>query len=523
MRLRCKTHEIPLEIKQSSAGNDAARKNPDPQYFLATKRESLRWHGRSRICLLLYGQQDVINVRQSEFALDSLAFHTAELRSQCTRIIVLLAVFAGLLALVLIRGAMSWMQGFRGVAWPSVLLLAMITAYELAWLRVVKQAIGFGRKVTSAAWTANLFIESIVPAAALLLQIHFPAVGPHWALTSPAVLAWFLLIILSTLHLDPGLSRLAGIFSAAGYGAVCVYTFVVFPEVTASQSLLVYGTSFSYAALLWLGGFAAAAVAGQIRGHVLTALAEAEGRAKVEHDLGIARSIQQGLLPKTPPCIDRFDIAGWSQPADETGGDYFDWQQLADGRVAVTVADVTGHGIGPALGMTGCRAYARAGFATETDLQNFLARLNQLLYEDLPPEKFVTLAAGLLDPERATLQLISAGHGPLLFYSSAEDRFHSYEAQGPPLGLLPRFSYCCPQTLVFTPGDILILVTDGFVEWANADDEDFGTDRLKQVIRTYHEMPAAVIISELHSAAVRFAGPVHQSDDLTALVVKRVS
>jgi serine phosphatase RsbU (regulator of sigma subunit) len=266
-------------------------------------------------------------------------------------------------------------------------------------------------------------------------------------------------------------------------------------------------------------------VAHQIRVYVLAALHEAESRAKIaefEHDLGIARSIQQGLLPKTPPCIQGFDIAGWNKPADETGGDYFDWQQLAGGRVAVTVADVTGHGIGPALVMSACRAYARAGFVTESDPQKFLGSLNRLLYEDLPAEKFVTLVTGLLDPQNATMHLISAGHGPLVLYSSGKDCFYSIDAQGPPLGLLPQFSYGSAQVLKFEPGDILLLVTDGFLEWTNASDEDFGLERLKGVVREHRNKPSATIISELHSSIVKFAGLVRQPDDLTALVVKRV-
>jgi phosphoserine phosphatase len=117
--------------------------------------------------------------------------------------------------------------------------------------------------------------------------------------------------------------------------------------------------------------------------------------------------------------------------------------------------------------------------------------------------------------------LISAGHGPLLFYSSAENRFGSFDAHGPPLGLLPHISYCGPQALKFAPGDILVLVTDGFVEWVNADDEDFGQSRLEEVIRACRHMSSATIISELYSAVVKFAA-TPQLDDLTALIVKRV-
>ena len=450
------------------------------------------------------------------------AVRLAELRSECTRIKALLGVFASLLGLVVIRGIMSLMHGQHGQAWPFAVLLAAITAYEVIWLRVVRRAISTGRELAGATWVANITIESLLPTAALFLQVHSPFFGPGWALTSPEVLLYLLFIILSTLHLDPALSRLAGILSAGEYAAVSLYIFLLFPEVAARGKLLAYSTSVSCVVFLLIGGFAAGAVASQIRLHVLAALDEAERRTKIEHDLDIARSIQQGLFPKTPPQIEGFDIAGWNRPADETGGDYFDWQQLRDGRVAVTIADVTGHGIGPAIGMTGCRAYARAGFHTESDLRSLLNRLNQLLYEDLPAEKFVTLAAGLLNPSEANLELISAGHGPLIFYSAATDRFLAIEAQGPPLGLLPEFGYCGPRTLKFASGDILLMVTDGFVEWANADDEDFGQNRLEEVIRACRRLPATKIITELYAAVVRFVGSMPQPDDLTALVVKRL-
>jgi serine phosphatase RsbU (regulator of sigma subunit) len=460
-----------------------------------------------------------------ESEIQSHAFRLAELRSECARVTTLLGVFGALLALVLVRGITSLAAGYRGEAWPFAVLLGLAVGYELLWLRFIRRTIQSDREVSTAVWTTALLVESLVPTSALFLQMQTSVVGPGRALTSPVVLVYFVFIILSTLHLDPALSRLTGIFSSAGYAAASIYVFLVFPEVAAGSKLLVYGTSFSYAAFLLLGGYAAGSVAAQIRLHVIAALHEAESRAKVaalHHDLEIARSIQQGLLPKSAPQVDGFDIAGWNQPADETGGDYFDWQELADGRWAVTIADVTGHGIGSAIGMAVCRAYARAGLASEPDLRCLLKRLNCLLYQDLPAEKFVTLAAGLLKPKEATLQLISAGHGPLLFYSAAQNCFRCYDSQGVPLGMLPQFGYGDPEVLAFSPGDILVLVTDGLIEWANADDEDFGPDRLQEVIRTHRDLPAAKMIAELYSAVQQFAGSMPQPDDLTALIVKRV-
>ena len=183
---------------------------------------------------------------------------------------------------------------------------------------------------------------------------------------------------------------------------------------------------------------------------------------------------------------------------------------------------MTGHGIGSALMMSACRAYARAGLATEPDAQTLLNHLNPLLHYDLPAEKFVTFAVALVDPRFGAADLISAGHGPLLFYSAAEDSFHSFEAQGPPLGLLPRIPYGDAEKLKFERGDILLLVTDGFFEFADAADEQFGAERVQAVIRANRDKSPAEMISELHSAVVKFAASAPQLDDLTALLVKKV-
>jgi serine phosphatase RsbU (regulator of sigma subunit) len=457
--------------------------------------------------------------------INSKAFQHAQLRSEFVRVQALLAVFGFLLALVVVRGIASLSEGHRGETWPFAVLLALMTANEVGWLRFLKRALATGREILAATWTAGIFIESLLPTIGIFLLLYTTFPGPQRALSSPAVAVYFLFILLSTLHLNIELSRWAGVFAALGYVCVSVYAFLKFPDATAGSQVLAYGTSFAYAVLLLLAGFAAGEVARQLRMHVLAALDEAENRARIaafEHDLGIARSIQQGLLPKKPPQIEGFDIAGWNRPADETGGDYFDWQQLPDGNLAVTVADVTGHGIGPALGMSACRAYARAGLVIEPDPQAFLGRLNRLLYQDLPAEKFVTLAAGLLNPVSASLQLISAGHGPLLFYSAADDRFECRDAQGPPLGLLPHFGYGRPHVLQFNPGDILVLVTDGFIEWSNPDDEDFGQKRVTDVVRANRDKPCETIIAELYQSILKFTGSARQPDDLTAVVVKRL-
>jgi len=282
----------------------------------------------------------------------------------------------------------------------------------------------------------------------------------------------------------------------------------------------------TYAAVILIGGIIAAAVAGQIRNHVGAALREAEMRREVErleHDLDIARSIQQGLLPQNPPQLEGFEIAGWNQPADQTGGDYFDWQELADGRLALSLTDVTGHGIGPALLTAVCRAYARASFPSDSELESVMKQLNDLLFEDLPPEQFVTFVVAFLDPATSEIQLLSAGHAPLLLYTAADDRVHDFSAHGVPFGLFPGSGYGSPQQIKLAPGDMLILITDGFLEWMNSEDEEFGLSRVQEIIRATQDLPPEEISSRLHSAVIAFSGGTQQQDDLTAVILKRKS
>ena len=140
-------------------------------------------------------------------------------------------------------------------------------------------------------------------------------------------------------------------------------------------------------------------------------------------------------MPVSKPDLPGYDIAGWSQAAEQTGGDYFDWQPLADGRLAVSLADVTGHGIGPALVTAVCRAYSRATFSTDEEIGAQLDRINNLLVEDLPAGRFVTFVVALVDPRANHVRLLSAGHGPLYLYTRANDTVQEFDAHDIPFGL----------------------------------------------------------------------------------------
>jgi phosphoserine phosphatase RsbU/P len=247
-------------------------------------------------------------------------------------------------------------------------------------------------------------------------------------------------------------------------------------------------------------------------------------KQKIEHQLEIAKTIQEGLLPQDVPKVENFEIMGWSQPADQTGGDYFDWLKLSNGQLLLTIGDVTGHGIGPALVTAAARAYSRATASAGEALDATIARLNDLLHGDLHGDRFVTLVACLLDPKLRHMKLVAAGHGPVLFYSRRRDTVDEInDTHGLPLGITDEGAYDQPLELTFEPGDALILVSDGFFEWPNAAGENFGTDRLRDsILASCREAPNQVV-ERLRRDVAAFHGGTSQLDDTTALNIRCVA
>lgn len=273
-----------------------------------------------------------------------------------------------------------------------------------------------------------------------------------------------------------------------------------------------------------LSGLIAGGVAGEIRKYVQAALREAETKQqlrRLHHDLEIARDIQQALLPKDSPKIEGYSIAGWNKPAEETGGDYYDWTTFSDGRLIVSLADVTGHGIGPAMLAGVCRAYSRTNFRSHRTLFDAFRSINAAIARDLDPGRFITFVGVACTPGTGDLEVLSAGHGPLFRYSAANDTFTEVDSQGVPLGVLPEFTSAPSTPLHLEPDDLFLLVTDGFVEWENPKMEEFGAARLKQAIRASRNLSPDKMLTALYEAVLSFSSGTKQQDDLTAVIIKR--
>ncbi|HUL32571.1 MAG TPA: PP2C family protein-serine/threonine phosphatase [Candidatus Eisenbacteria bacterium] len=460
----------------------------------------------------------------AENEIPSDAFYGAELRSERVRIYGVLTFLAVVAVVLTVRVFLLHTTVLSSHVGWTLALAATVGLYEYTMLGLVNRALRENRTFPRSVWITSTVLETTVPAIGVAWLTSRGFETPYRPLASPATLLFFVFIILSILRLDRWICRLAGITAAASYLAAAVYLGWLPP--TPGHPAPVTQTDVSlYAVILLVSGFVAGGVAGEIRKHVEAALREVETRRqldRVQHDLKTAREIQQALLPQTPPEISGVAVAGWNKPADDTGGDFYDWVTLADGRLIVVLGDVTGHGIGPALLAAACRAYARSGFAVHSDLLSAVTQINGSIARDLDPTRFVTFASVSCAPGTGELEVLSAGHGPIILYSAASDSFREIDSQGVPLGILPELVSGPPTKIPLERGDIFLLITDGFVEFENPAQEEFGKKRLEEAVRASRALLPAQIIKALYDAVIAFSKGTHQQDDLTAVLIKRV-
>jgi serine phosphatase RsbU (regulator of sigma subunit) len=239
-----------------------------------------------------------------------------------------------------------------------------------------------------------------------------------------------------------------------------------------------------------------------------------------EEQLRIARDVQQQLFPATPPEIPGFDIAGGSFPAEETGGDYFDYLKLPDGSCGIIIADVTGHGLGPALLMVETRECLRALASTTGNIHDILTRADALLAEDFGHHRFVSLLFAQLVPGAASLFYLNAGHPAAYVLNAAGEVKHVLQNTGTVLGL--GLGGDCPQAVrvPLAQGDMALLLTDGILEALSSNREEFGPDRTLDVVRQNLDKPAANILDALCRAVRTHTANQPQQDDITAIVIK---
>jgi len=241
---------------------------------------------------------------------------------------------------------------------------------------------------------------------------------------------------------------------------------------------------------------------------------------KREEEIRVAREIQHHLFPKSAPACPGYDIAGASHPAQEAGGDYFDYLSMSDGGLGVVIGDVSGHGMGPALIMAETRAYLRIVALSRLSPAEVLTRANRVLAEDLDGDRFVTVLLARLEGETRRLVYANAGH-PAGYILDAEGRVKvKLKRLGAALGMVGDATYTNAPEVQLETGDLLLLLTDGIEEAEAPDGAFFGTERALGVARASRHKPAREIVEALHRAVQEFTQWSPQQDDITLVVVK---
>jgi len=239
-------------------------------------------------------------------------------------------------------------------------------------------------------------------------------------------------------------------------------------------------------------------------------------RQRLEQEIGIARDIQQALLPKNFRDYPHLSVRGVNFPCLAVGGDYFDVFPLDDRRTAFLIADVSGKGLGAALVTTMLQG-ALSGMTLGTDPARVLNHVNRFLCDHVEVGRYATMFFGILD-DAGTMEYINAGHpSPILLRSStAEEAFTEGSF---PVGLVPEAEFSA-STLKLEPNDTLVLFSDGVTEAMDPDEQLYGVGRLRGVLQGKNEMPLEDLQKLVLESVENFARGARQADDLTILLVR---
>ena len=236
----------------------------------------------------------------------------------------------------------------------------------------------------------------------------------------------------------------------------------------------------------------------------------------MQQELKMAHDIQHKLLPTSPPSISGYQLAGRSLAARNVGGDYFDYFASGD-RYAICLGDVSGKGMPAALLMACTQATVRGQMLLESPVAQCIERSNKLLYEITESDKFVTLFFALLDPVTRRLTYTNAGHNPPILLS--DTKALPLDVGGPVLSILPASPYQEADVELHS-GDLLVIYSDGFSEAMNRRFEEFGEDRLLDLVTESRDLSPAEVIERAFEVVQQHSGDAPQTDDMTMVALR---
>lgn len=240
-------------------------------------------------------------------------------------------------------------------------------------------------------------------------------------------------------------------------------------------------------------------------------------KQRLEEELALARQIQFDLLPRFNPRGPEFEFASFSQPSRQVGGDYYDYL-LAESKVGVVIADASGKGMPAALLVAMLQATLKAEYRHRKPLAEIVGNVNELVASSTSPEKFVSFFCGDFEPEKKLFTYTNAGHNhPILL--RADGSWEELTTGGLLLGVFPESRYEAGR-VALRPADSLIFYTDGLTDAQNQEEEQFGEERLRKLVREHRNLCAEELKDKIITTVNDFCAGAPQVDDMTLVVLK---
>jgi len=241
-------------------------------------------------------------------------------------------------------------------------------------------------------------------------------------------------------------------------------------------------------------------------------------KKKLEEELLIARKIQQSFLPPKNPELAGLDISGINIPSEQVGGDYYDFIPIVEDQIGIAIGDVSGKGIPAALIMASFRASLKAEIRNNYAIGTIFFKVNNLLYESIERENYVTAVYGVLDIKNKIFTFSNAGHNPPILRRE-EGTIEYLTEGGVALGILQNHDYK-EMVLGLNPGDLILFYTDGVTEAKNKAGEEFGTKRLEEILLENYALKARQIQDKIYQEIKEFTENKPGQDDFTMIVIK---
>ena len=244
---------------------------------------------------------------------------------------------------------------------------------------------------------------------------------------------------------------------------------------------------------------------------------------RIDHDLSVARRIQMSLLPKALPKVAGVELSAFNYPAQEIGGDYYDFVQVDDQHLGIAIADVSGKGIVGAIMMSVCRSVLRAHAPRNRSPAQVLRLLNQVLSQDVSEDMFVSMLYMVLNTATRELVVARAGHERPILSSGDGSGFTIIDSPGIAIGISDTATFervLQEVTIPLQAGDVVVAYTDGVTEGMNPQGEEWGVDNFLDAIRIAAEEGAHSVLNNVRQRLERFVGSRPQYDDMTLLALR---